>query len=788
MAIARQTQKVKIGIRQLAEFCCRNGDLGGDGLPSVNAQQGLQTHQKIQQRYAASADKEVTVSHLFDIDGYQIELSGRIDLVFRHEKPPRIEEIKTVYHFQKNLEDSNDPHWAQLKCYGSLYAMEHELEEVYLSLNYVNLFNHQEHQTPKEFLRLELELFVQQLLKKYLQWYDLVIQHQNQTRDTAIKLEFPFKNFRSQQREFAAQVFRSVQNQHRLMVEAPTGSGKTISTLFPAVKAIGEDHCDQIIYLSAKTSGQKQATIALDHMITNGLDINYLCIQAKAKACPCNSNPAEIDESGKCLRCIGFFDRLSAGREDLFRQQIMDSETIQSCAEKYKLCPFELSLQMLPWAQVVICDLNYVFDPLVQLSYFRQDKQRKVLLIDELHNLVDRARGMYSGSIHRDQIHKAIQASQTSKLLKPINQFSRQFNQLLLSLDDEQWIDNQPPEALLESSYKFIEKLGMELFSNKLISSETVDLTKAVFRLQRIGQLFGDHHSTIATKTLLDREVKVVCLNAFEYLAEVYELFHSVCGFSATLAPIGYFHQALGLGENTFQLKLRSSFPPENLKACVGSFVDTRYRYRDQAVDTICHSIQRCYHIKPGNYLIFFSSYRYMEQVQKRFSQLFPHHPTLMQKRNADDETRQIFLNEFFQGDNNLGFAIMGGIFAEGIDYRGKALIGSIVVGVGLPHPGIEQNLIENDFKSMSLNGFDFAYRYPGLIRVQQSAGRVIRSDTDKGVIILLDRRFEQSAYQSLLPDYWNMERCQSLDQLEQQLQQFWSASNQSSEESQLTD
>jgi DNA excision repair protein ERCC-2 len=777
MATVNHARYVKIGIRQLAEFCCRNGDLGGDGLPSVNALQGLQTHQKIQQRYAASADKEVTVSQNFDIGDYQIELSGRIDLVFRHEIPPRIEEIKTVYHFQKKLEDSNNPHWAQLKCYGALYAITHELEEVCLSLNYVNLSNQQEHQTPQISPKIELETFVRQLLGQYLQWYDLVIQHQNQTRATAIKLEFPFKSFRSQQREFAAQVFRSVQHQHRLMVEAPTGSGKTISTLFPAVKAIGEDHCDQIIYLSAKTSGQKQATIALDQLIEKGLDINYLCIQAKAKSCPCNSNPTEIDESGQCLRCIGFFDRLSAGREDLFRRQKMDIETIQACANKHQLCPFELSLQMLPWAQVVICDLNYVFDPLVQLSYFRNDKQRKVLLIDELHNLVDRARGMYSGSIHRDQIHKAIQASQTSKLLKPLNQFSRQFNQLLLSLDDEQWIDNQPPEALLESSYKFIEKLGLELFSNKLISSETVDLTKAVFRLQRIGQLFGDHHSTIATKTRLEREVKIVCLNAFEYLAEIYELFHSVCGFSATLAPIGYFHQALGLGENTFQLKLQSSFPPENLKACIGSFVDTRYRFRDQAVDIICHSIQRCYQIKPGNYLIFFSSYRYMEQVQQRFSQLFPHHPTLMQQRNADDETRQIFLAEFFEGDNNIGFAIMGGSFAEGIDYRGKALIGSIVVGVGLPHLGIEQNLIEDDFKSMSLNGFDFAYRYPGLIRVQQSAGRVIRSDTDRGIIILLDRRFEQKAYQSLLPDYWNLERCQNLDQLEQQLQNFWATS-----------
>ena len=293
---------------------------------------------------------------------------------------------------------SDAVHWAQLKCYGACYAAQHQLDEVSLSLNRVSQFSQQEQRDVEVYTRDALEEFLQQTLQHYLQWQSLVAKQREATREQARALVFPFADFRHQQRGFAGEVYRAIQNRQHLVVEAPTGSGKTISTLFPALKAIGEDQCDQVIYLSAKISGQQQAVNAIELMQT---DVSYLVIQAKARSCPCNFDENEISEDGRCNRCIGFFERLAPAREQLLRARKLSVEQIQASATEFGLCPFELALQMLPWVDIVICDFNYVFDPLVQLSYFNTDQGRKLLLIDELHNLVDRARDMYSASITR---------------------------------------------------------------------------------------------------------------------------------------------------------------------------------------------------------------------------------------------------------------------------------------------------------------------------------------------------------------------------------------------------
>jgi len=384
--------KLKLGIRELVEFCCRNGDLGYDNGPGVKALDGLQTHQKIQQRYRNEANAEVAVKLLIGIDDFDIELGGRIDLLFSRETPLRIEEIKTVY--TRAAGNEHDAvHWAQLKCYGACYAAEHQLDEVRLSLNLVTLFSQHEQRHSKVFTRAELETFVAQTLQQYLHWHRLVEQQRKNTREQARALEFPFASFRHQQRGFAAEVYPAILNRQRLIVEAPTGSGKTISTLFPALKSIGEDQCDQVIYLSAKVSGQQQAVKAVEMMQA---DVSYLVIQAKARSCPCNFDNNEIDDEGRCRRCLGFFERLPAARENLLRGRRLDVARIQASAAEFNLCPFELGLQMLPWVDIVICDFNYVFDPLVQLGYFRNDQRRKLLLIDELHNLYrSRARHVF---------------------------------------------------------------------------------------------------------------------------------------------------------------------------------------------------------------------------------------------------------------------------------------------------------------------------------------------------------------------------------------------------------
>ena len=775
------SNRIKIGIRHLAEFCCRSGDLGYDSGPSVTGLEGIQTHQKIQQRYSGQAQAEQAVKLEITIDDYEVELGGRIDLLFDQEIPPRIEEIKTVYSFigqDPEHEHENETHWAQLKCYAAVYALQHQIDPIGASLNYANLFNQREHRSSKKFQRAELDTFLRQILKRYLDWHKLVSNQHEITLGSARTLSFPYPAFRSQQQYFARVVYRNIQRQQHLLVEAPTGAGKTISTLFPAVKAIGEDLSDQIVYLSAKTSGQNEAIKAIEQMIGQGLQISYLVIRAKAKSCACVVDQNEVNAEGKCLRCLGFFERLPEARESLLQLRKLSSEQIRLVADEFQLCAFELSLQMLPWVDIIICDFNYVFDPLVQLSYFKTDSKRKTLLIDEMHNLVDRARGMHSASISRDQVKQAANSSNGHSLNRSINAIVTALDQYARAQTGDEAVSEDFPDAVSKAASRFIEKTGQDLFDNKNHAIETLELAKTIFRYQCISNLYGAHHRTICRTTLEQREVRLLCLNGFEFLKLTYPLFSSVCGFSATLSPAGYFMPALGLDPQAECLRLASSFPNEHLQVSIGSFIDMRYRQRDHYIARICETIYRSYQIRPGNYLVFFTSYAFMQKVQAHFTSAYPDLETRVQIRGSDDVQRADFLANFFTLENTLGFAIMGGVFAEGIDYVGHSLIGAIIVGVGLPHASTEQQLIQQDFESLQLDGFDYAYRFPGLTRVQQSAGRVIRSETDRGVIILLDRRFQQAGYRHYFPPHWQAQHCHNIDTLEQSLQQFWADSH----------
>ena len=763
-------QRLKLGIRELVEFCCRDGDLGYDDGPGIRALDGLHTHQKIQRRYRAEAEAEVALQWRCRIDGREIELGGRIDLLFRNHSPPRIEEIKTVHSHQRD-DGGNAMHRAQLKCYGAGYAREHGLDRVELCLNQVNLFTREERRESEIHLRATLEAFLEDILRRYLRWHDLVDSARRRLRRQAREMPFPFAGFRPQQRFFAAEVYRAAVARRQLMVEAPTGSGKTISTLFPALKAIGEDQCDQVVYLSAKVSGQQQAVDALECMQA---DLSCLVIQAKARSCACNFDDSEIDEDGRCKRCIGFFGRLQPAREKLLGLRRLDVETVQAVAAEFELCPFELALQMLPWVDVVVCDFNYVFDPLVQLTYFQTDRRRKLLLIDELHNLVDRARGMYSASLSRRQIKSALAGGNGSAVDRALRGMQRALDRELRAQDDDESVSMAAPAALLRASRRFGEELGFEFFGNKRIARETLDLFREVLRFHGIGQLFAQHHRALGSKPVERRRMRLLCLNAFEYLEACYPLFQAVCGFSATLSPPGYFRRALGFEPDCRRIDLESSFPPANLGVRICDHIDTRYRRREASIDAICQSIAACFRARPGNYLVFFSAYHFMQQVHRRFRDAYPEIPTALQQREADEPEQRRFVSAFFDGERRLGFAIMGGRFAEGIDYRGNALIGAIVVGVGLPQASLEQQLIQQDFDALDLDGFDYAFRFPGLIRVMQSAGRVIRSETDRGVVVLLERRFRQPGYARYLPRHWRPRYCNSAESLEQSLDAFW--------------
>jgi Rad3-related DNA helicase len=339
---------------------------------------------------------------------------------------------------------------------------------------------------------------------------------------------------------------------------------------------------------------------------------------------------------------------------------------------------------------------------------------------------------------------------------------------------EDEAIDNAVPQELLQACQRFAEKLGSEVFGNKHVAAATLEFSREVLRFYCIGLLFAEHHRRLSKQALPRREIKLLCLNAFEYLQACYPHFHAVCGFSATCTPTRYFQQALGLQQDCRGIVLESPFDSARLGVCVATYIDTRYRQREQYIDNICDAIATTWRARRGNYLVFFSAYHFMQQVHERFQQRHVDIDTSLQQRDADEAAQAEFLQRFFESSPQLGFAIMGGRFAEGIDYRGDALIGAIVVGVGMPQVNTEQQLIQRDFDAMQLDGFDFAFRFPGLLRVKQSAGRVIRSEQDRGVVVLLERRFQQPVFVAHLPQHWNPVYCKDDESLQQSLRLFW--------------
>ncbi len=764
-------RSLKLGVRELVEFCCRRGDLGGDTGPGVAALDGIDTHQRVQRRYRAEAEAEYRVALARPIDDYTIELGGRIDLLFAATEPPRVEEIKTVYAHAGSAAGDDGVHWGQLECYAACYAAEQDLARVELCLLRVDLQAREERRETRVRERAELDAFVDSLLREYLSWHKKVLAHRVALREQARALAFPHPDYRPQQRRFAAEVFRAARDGGRLLIEAPTGSGKTISTLFPAIRAIGEDFVEQIVFLSAKVSGQRQAVAALEAL---GCDLGYVVLQAKARACPCRRELFELDADDRCLRCVGFFDRLPAARAALFACGRLDVDAIRAVADEHRLCPFELALQMLPWVDAIVCDFNYVFDPLVQLAYFRGDARRKLLLIDELHNLVDRARGMYSARLARGAIDAALAAPNAAPVARALRALKTSLDRELRALPGDEIVAGDPPAALLTACRRCVERIGVELFGGQPLAAPTLELVREIVRCIRVGELYAAHHRTLARKPLRQRALRLLCVNACDYLATIYPLFAAVCGFSGTLSPAEHFTRALGLGDACRSLRLPPAFPPARLGVFVGAFVDARYRERERHIDAICAAIAACRRARPGNYLVFFTAYAFMQQVHARFAELYPGIETLLQQREFDDAAQARFLARFFDAGEQLGFAILGGRFAEGIDYRGDALIGAIVVGAGLPQADLEQRLIREDFDAMGLDGFDHAFRFPGLIRVQQSAGRVIRSEHDRGVVVLLDARFAHDDYARHLPEHWQVRYCNDVESLEQSLTGFW--------------
>ena len=791
-------KSLQLSVGNLVEFSGRRGDLFADIPFGPSSREGIAGHQKIQKSRGKDWQAEFRLKASLELEGYKVTLQGRVDLVNENQSPTVIEELKTTYTSPENIpQEKSALHWAQAKVYGYLYYLHKRATDISIDLSteinivmsWYDLTTDELTSETQSLKVATLQNFTQSLLEDYLKWHQQFSAHRNSLINSAKALEFPFKSYRIGQYDFARRVYQTIKDKQQLLVEAPTGTGKTMSTLFPVCKAIGETLIEQVVYLTAKGSAQTAAKNAIETLQDNSLNIDYLVIQAKDKACPCRSKQDSIkhacdDGNGKCNRTIGFFDRLPKARFECLETKSLDTIRLQTIAAKHQLCPFELSLQMIRWSSVVICDFNYVLDPMVRLAVFDESRNKRVILIDEIHNLPDRARDMYSATLSAFETKTiAKQLSKAPTLKKRVQSLAQAINR---QSDETVQIEGLP-KPVTNAINKFLETLGASDINSGFGSDMTAnqpegfnEWLKQVYRYVFISELYDQSHVTLANDNSNNAKYKSInlrlkCLDAANFLAKKYRSARSIIGFSATLSPLDFYLRMLGFKHEALAISLPAVFPPANQLTLRCDYIDTRWLNRDSSIEPLCTLIQSTFEARPGKYLVFFPSYQYMDKCYQYFIENYSISETVIQNRGSNDLERQAFLQSFFSSDvNTIGFAILGGVFGEGVDFAGDSLTGAIVIGTGMPQPDKEQKLIESYFVEQGLNGFQFAYQFPGFTRVKQTAGRVIRSELDRGVVVLIDPRFKRQDYSALMPAHWEIRACSTPEAFKEHLSTFW--------------
>jgi len=778
---------IQVSVRELVDFALRSGNLGAPFVTATRAVEGTRGHQLIQQNWPPEQEAEVPVTFVYTAEPFSLRISGRVDGLLYQHRELLVEEIKTTYGALDPAAADNPLHWAQAKIYAYILAVERNLERVEIQLTYVQLKSGQVLEKRRPFTIDELTEFFESIVTRYLQWARIYREWCGE-RDRSIEhLQFPFDTYRQGQEDLCAAVYETLETRGRLFAEAPTGIGKTISVLFPAVRALSSLKVEKVFYLTAKTSGRAVAEKALDDMrAKSGLKLKSITLTARDRIC-FNARDGRPCDTDTCEYAIGYYDRINDAIEDLFRKNAFTRTAIEAAGRAHRVCPFELSLDLSLWADVIICDYNYVFDPKAYLRrYFLDTTGDYAFLVDEAHNLVERAREMYSAQLDKRQVlsvKRGVLAAHPAlaRTLEAINTYLLALSRLCESDGDGTgWADREPPEKLLPLLDQFVRAAEVILARNRPAPyrEELTDLFFAVVGFIRIADVFDEHYVTHAQKHGRGLRLRLFCLDPSAQLARALKRGKTAVFFSATLTPVEYFRDLLGGERADFTLELQSPFPRENLAFLIADRIDTTYRRRADSYGDIADSVAAATGQRRGNYMVYFPSYRYLEEVYARFHTGHPQVRTLAQRSGMTEPEREAFLTVFdaVNRETVIGFAVMGGIFGEGIDLMGERLVGAIVVGVGLPQICLERNLIRNYYDDRDAAGFAYAYTFPGMNRVLQAAGRVIRSSDDRGLVLLIDRRFGQETYRRLLPVHLeNPEITRRPDEIGQAVAAFWS-------------
>lgn len=783
---------IKASVRNLIEFVLMHGDIVSGFTGSSRNTEAIKAHQIIQKAYGEGFSKEVPVSINVELEDIILQLSGRIDGLYAGEDRAMIDEIKTTTLDLDELEeDHNMLHWAQAKCYGYIYALQNNLNSIDVQLTYYNLDNKDTKKFLKNLTLEELKNFFSSIVEKYLYWARIMISFQEKRNASIDKLKFPFETYRKGQRELAVAVYKTIKEGNKLFAQAPTGIGKTMAAIFPAVKALGEGHVSKIFYLTAKTITRTIAEKALSSLKNNGLNLKTLTLTAKEKICfkektECNPETCEYAK--------GHFDRVKEALNHIFEENTFTREVVEEYSKKHKVCPFEFSLELSNWADCVICDYNYVFDPSASLKrFFEAGTTDFAFLIDEAHNLVDRGREMYSQSLNKKSILDLKKEVKTidkklHKILNKLNNVFIDYRKKCEAGGESYLVQKEAPKEIYTLLSEFLGAAEKNLLEHKNspFHDSLLELYFNVYAFLRCAESYDERFVTYMENLHNDFAIKLFCLDPSFLLGEAMKKGKASILFSATLSPLDYFREILGGDEKSYRIRLSSPFPRENLCLFIEDRISTKYKNRENTYDAITDEINDVVSSKVGNYLVFFPSYKYMKEIYERFANLNKDIDVIVQNSGMSEEEREEFLDNFKEGSQKalVGFAVMGGIFGEGIDLTGNRLCGAIIVGVGLPQICFERDIIKDYFDETNRNGFEYAYIYPGMNKVMQAVGRVIRTEKDRGVVLLIDERFSENSYKKLFPPEWQPVRIgRNTSKLKNMLKNFWENKNYNGDE-----
>ncbi len=785
-----EKQTIKISVRNLVEFILRSGDLDNRRSTSADRdamQKGSRLHRKIQKKMGASYRAEVTLSIKKEYEYFDIVVEGRADGIEEEPGLFVIDEIKGVYMDLERLEGPIEVHLAQAKCYAYIYGREQEQKNMGIQMTYANLETEEIRRFKEVYDFSELEKWFEDIMEAYYRWADFQYHWRKIRNQSMEQLEFPFA-YREGQKEIVRSVYITLKEKKNLFIQAPTGVGKTMSTVFPSVRAVGQGLAEKIFYLTAKTITRTVAEEAFSILRDNGLKYKAITLTAKEKMCICQEPDCNPD---KCPRAKGHFDRINdAVYELLTEAESFDRDTLLRHADKWNVCPFEMSLDISTWVDAVICDYNYAFDPRVKLQRFFGEgvKGSYIFLIDEAHNLVERGRKMYSAELYKEHVLAA------KRLLKPyskkLEKYLEKVNKLMLSYKREcekyQVLDSVGDVSLALMSVMSELENFMDMRRKGLVSmseAEEKELLEFYFEVNSFLSIYELLDKNYVIYSELDEDnhfrIQLFCVNPAQNLSDCMGKGTGSIFFSATLLPIQYYKSLLTTEENTYAIYAQSPFDQKKKGLYIGRDVSSRYTRRGyEEYRKIASYIAKIPKTRKGNYLIFFPSYKLMQDVFSIYQDEFDTGDVdwVIQTPSMREDDREIFLENFSEENERslLGFCVMGGIFSEGIDLIGNKLIGAVVVGTGIPQVSNEREILKQYYDQNGKNGFDYAYRFPGMNKVLQSAGRVIRTTEDEGVILLLDERFLSREYLQMFPREWSSFEVSTLSQIEAQVERFW--------------